>query len=62
MELSPWIISFSKSRGEISVKDKEKNIKKELIENAKKSDLYKTILDCFPDADLIDVKHLKEDK
>ncbi len=57
-----WIISFSKSRGEISVKDKEKNIKKELIENAKKSDLYKTILDCFPDADLIDVKHLKEDK
>ena len=38
-----WIISFSKNQGEISIKDKEKNIQKELIENAKKSDLYKTM-------------------
>ncbi len=56
-----WIISFSKDRGEMSIKDKEINKKKELIENAKKSSLYKTISDYFPDADLIDVKFLKKD-
>ena len=56
-----WIISFSKNQGEISIKDKEKNKQKELIENAKKSDLYKTVLDYFPDAELIDVKPLQKD-
>ena len=55
-----WIISFSKDQGEDSIKDKEKNIKKELIENVKKSDLYKIMLDHFPDAELIDVKTLKK--
>jgi DNA polymerase III subunit gamma/tau len=55
-----WIISFSKSQGEISIKDKEKNKQKELIENAKKSDLYKTMLNYFPDAELIDVNPLKK--
>ena len=40
----------------MSIKDKEKNKQKELIENAKKSDLYKNMLDYFPDAELIDVK------
>ena len=55
-----WIISFSKSQGEMSIKDKEKNKQKELIENAKKSHLYKNMLDYFPDAELIDVKHLNK--
>ncbi len=57
-----WIISFSKDKGEISIKDKEKNKKKQLIENAKKSDLYKTMLDFFSDAELIDVKTLERDE
>ena len=56
-----WIITFSKDRGDISIKDKEKNKQKELIEDSKKSDLYKTVLEYFPDADLIDVKVLKKD-
>ena len=56
-----WIISFSKCQGEMSIKDKEKEKQRELIENAKKSDLYKTILDYFPDADLIDVNVQKKD-
>ena len=56
-----WIISLSKNKGEASIKDKEKNRKKELIENMKKSDLYKTMLDYFPDAELIDVKTSKKD-
>ena len=56
-----WIISFSKNQGEISIKDKEKNKKKKLVEDAKKSALYKTMVDYFPDAELIDIKSSKED-
>ena len=56
-----WIISLSRNRGEMSIKDKEKNKQKELIENEKKSDLYKTVLDYFSDAELIDVKPLRGD-
>ena len=57
-----WIISFSKDKGEISIKEKEKNKRVELIENAKKSDLYKTMLDFFPDAELKDVNKIEKDK
>ena len=56
-----WIISFSKNRGEISIKDKEKNKLKELIENSKKTDLYKMVLDYFPDAELTDIKTDRKD-
>ena len=56
-----WIISFSKNQGEMSIKDKEKNEKKDLIENEKKSSLYKNVLDHFPDAELTDVEPLQKD-
>ncbi len=56
-----WIISFSKFQGEKSIKDKEKEKQNELIEKVKKSDLYKTVLDYFPDIELVDVKKLKKD-
>ena len=56
-----WIISFSKNKGELSIKDKEKSRKIEIIENSKKSDLYKTMIDFFPDAELIDVKPIQKD-
>ena len=55
-----WIISFSKNQGEMSIKDKEKSMQNELIEKTKKSNLYKDVLDHFPDAELIDVKLLKK--
>src|SRR6056300_931845 len=42
-----WIISFSKNQGEMSIKEKEKNKKKEL---------YKTVMEYFPDAELIEVR------
>jgi len=51
-----WIITFSKSKGQMSVKEKEKNLKKELIDKAKQSDLYKKVIEKFPDAELVDVK------
>ena len=56
-----WIITFSKSKGEMSVKEKQKNIKEVLINEIKNSQIYKTVLKKFPDADLLEVKLNKEE-
>jgi DNA polymerase III subunit gamma/tau len=56
-----WIITLSKTKGEPSQKEKEKNLKKELIENAKKTITYKKVLEKFPDSSLIDVRILEGD-
>ncbi len=50
-----WIISFSKLKGEKSIKERKDNVKIELMKNAKNSKLYKTFLEKFKDANLIDV-------
>jgi len=55
-----WIISFSKIKGELSIKDKEKNNKIELLNKAKQTSLFKAMVDKFPDANLIDVTTLKK--
>jgi DNA polymerase III subunit gamma/tau len=55
-----WIISFSKTKGEISIKERERNKKIEILEEVKKSNLYDVILKKFPDAELIDVKASKK--
>ncbi|MDB3888383.1 DNA polymerase III subunit gamma/tau [Candidatus Pelagibacter sp.] len=57
-----WIISFSKNKGEMSVKEKEKYNQIKLIESAKESDLYQIMLNDFPDAELIDIKPIKNDE
>ena len=59
-----WIITFSKSKGEMSVKEKQKNQKDKLIKDAKGSDIYKMVMKKFPDAELIDVRinEKEEDK
>jgi DNA polymerase III subunit gamma/tau len=57
-----WIISFSKNKGEMSIKEKEKEKKIELINRASKTDLYEKVLNYFDDAQLIDVKTLKKDE
>ncbi|MDC1077373.1 DNA polymerase III subunit gamma/tau [Candidatus Pelagibacter sp.] len=59
-----WIITFSKSKGEMSVKEKQKNKKDELINEVKNLEIYKKVMQKFPDAELIDVKlnEKKEDK
>ena len=57
-----WIITFSKIKGEISIKEKEKNKKIEMIKKAKNSELYKIITEKFTDANLIDVISKKENK
>ncbi len=50
-----WIITFSKLKGEMSVKDKQNNVKKILIDDVKNSEIYKNVIERFPDAELIDV-------
>ena len=57
-----WIISFSKVKGEISIKDKEKKQKNELLIEAKDSKLYKSVLERFPDAKLVDLTSKTENK
>jgi DNA polymerase III subunit gamma/tau len=56
-----WIISFSKIKGELSIKDKEKNNKIELLNKVKQTSLFKAMIDKFPDANLIDVTMLKKE-
>ena len=56
-----WIITFSKSKGNISIKEKELNKKIELIEKAKQSELFKKILEKFPDANLVNVDKIKNE-
>jgi len=56
-----WIISFSKIKGELSIKDKEKNNKIEHLNKAKQTSLFKAMINKFPDANLIDVNMLKKE-
>ena len=51
-----WIITFSKSKGETSIKDKQKNIKENLTKEAKNLEIYRVLLNKFPEAELLDVK------
>ncbi len=55
-----WIITFSKLKGQMSVKDKEKNVKKQIIDEMKNSEIFKSVMDKFPDAELIDVNSNKD--
>ena len=45
----------------MSVKEKQLNNKKLLIDEAKSSEAYKYIIENFPDAELIDVKINKDE-
>ncbi len=50
-----WIISFSQIKGETSIENKKKDMKKFIIDKAKKSKVYQDVLKNFPDAELMDV-------
>ena len=56
-----WIITFSKLKGDMSVKEKQLNNKKVLIDKMKNSEIFKNIIEKFPDAELMDVKLKKEE-
>jgi len=55
-----WIISLSKKAGKPSKKEKNIILKKEFLDNAKKSEVYQKVLKIFPDAELIDIDIIKE--
>ena len=57
-----WIITLSKIRGDISIKEKELRKKEELIKKSKNSNFYKNILKIFPDVDLVDVSLSEEEE
>ena len=50
-----WIITFSKTKGELSIREKKQKEKFQLINKAKKTKLYEDVLKNFPDAKLKDV-------
>ena len=54
-----WLITFSKAKGELSIKEKEENKKIELTNKIKDTESYKKVLEKFSDANLVDVT-LKE--
>tara|TARA_B100001741_G_scaffold51456_1_gene39419 strand:+ start:42 stop:1718 length:1677 start_codon:yes stop_codon:yes gene_type:complete len=51
-----WIISFSKEIGQLSKKKAKEIEKSKIIEEAKGEDVYKKVLELFPDAELVEVK------
>ena len=57
-----WIISFSKEIGMLSKKQIERQKKENLLKDAKKSSVYKKIIELFPDAELIDVEIKKNNE
>ena len=56
-----WIISLSKKEGQISKKQEEKNEKTKIFDKAKKTDIYKKVLELFEDAELVEVKMKEEE-
>ncbi len=55
-----WIITFSKVKGEISVKEKQEKIKLDLFNKIKDTELYKSVKEKFPDANLVEVIKKKD--
>ena len=55
-----WIITFSKIKGDISIREKKEKKRLELFEKIKTTEIYKKVKDKFPDASLVDVKKKKD--
>jgi len=51
-----WIIALSKKIGQISKKQNKEIEKSKIIEDVKKQEFYKKILELFPDVELTDIK------
>jgi DNA polymerase-3 subunit gamma/tau len=55
-----WIITLSKEEGQTTIYEIKNKLKEELFNDIKKLEVYKKIMETFPDAELVDVK--EEDK
>ena len=58
---SRWMITLSQGNGENTLYEKKIETKKNLIEEAKKSEIYKKVKEAFPDAELVDVSKKNEE-
>ena len=56
-----WIITLSKKKGEISMKEKDQINQRQIFEEVKKTNIYKKVLEILPDAELIDVKKIDKE-
>ena len=54
-----WIISLSKEVGKRTIFENKETFKKNLLQEALESDVYKKIKESFPDAELSDVEEIK---
>ena len=57
-----WIISLSKTKGEVSYKEKQKKIKEVEFERITNSKLFSDLKNKFSDIKLVDLKNVDEDK
>jgi len=57
-----WIITLSKIKGDMSIKEKEKDKKNKLLIKAKETEIYKNVLNNFSDANLVDVNLRNKDE
>lgn len=55
-----WIITLSKSDGKQTIYEKQTKLKKELLEDAKGSDVYKKVMELFPNAELINIEETSD--
>ena len=51
-----WIITLSKSKGDQTIYEKKNEVKKILFEDAKKTEIYKKVMELFPNAELTNVE------
>ena len=51
-----WIITLSKTKGKMSIREEQQNKKIEIVKKAQALNSYKQVIDKFPDANLVDVK------
>tara|TARA_B100000989_G_scaffold115069_1_gene84584 strand:+ start:196 stop:1860 length:1665 start_codon:yes stop_codon:yes gene_type:complete len=56
-----WIIMLSKKNGFKSIKQKDQNLQKKMIEDLKNSSIYEDALETFPDLEIINVNKLGDE-
>tara|TARA_B110001452_G_scaffold196265_1_gene166253 strand:- start:1733 stop:3406 length:1674 start_codon:yes stop_codon:yes gene_type:complete len=57
-----WIITLSKIRGDLSKKEKELGKKTEMIKIVKESNIYSSLIEKFPDLELVDIRNQKRNE
>ena len=54
-----WLISFSKNKGDLTIKEKKIKEYEKLVEKSKQSNIYKTVINYFSDAEIVEISESK---